>query len=55
MRLLISVLASLAIVPVIVFGTSISSSALWSLLCVTLIVGSLYVMFSPAESNDPQV
>lgn len=51
MQLLISVLASLAVIPVIAFGVTINVSALWSLLCVALIVGSLYTMFSPGESN----
>ncbi len=55
MRLLISILSSLAVIPVIAFGTSIDNSALWSLLCVALIVGSIFVMFSPGESNNPQV
>lgn len=55
MRLLISFLSSLAVIPVIAFGTSIDNSALWSLLCVALIVGSLFVMFSPEESNDARV
>jgi hypothetical protein len=55
MQLLVSLLASLAIIPVIAFGTSIHSSALWSLLCVALIVGSLYIMFSSGESNDVRV
>lgn len=52
MQVLVSLLAALAVVPVVLFGTSIHSAALWSLLCVALIAGSLYFMFSAGETDD---
>lgn len=55
MQSLVAGLASLAVIPVVVFGVVINTSALWSLVCVALIAGSLYTMFSPGDSNDATV
>lgn len=51
MQYLVSLLVALAVVPVLAFGFTISGSALYSLFCVGLIVVSLFVMFSPGETN----
>lgn len=51
MQKLVPFLACLAAVPVLAFGTTIDSSAIWSLLCVGLIAVSLYVMFSTGETG----